>query len=486
MLYHLGWNENGDRLDVAVALNRMLAAGTTCHRLPKCAGHAEAGDYLVDIVPAVAEEFARHGLALRPWTEVVPPDALRLRPVKIAMLAGKASAYPYYGYYALALSRLGYAFRSVSGPDIANGALEGENLLILPGGFSNWSLDAKEETSGADAAVRGFFRRGGVAVTSCGGTAYLSRGRPTWLGVADARPRITQDYLRTGVGMTTCRIAEGWLRLGLPPTLELPYFHGPVFDEIGENCTALATFRDLNAIGRLFIDNPLTEATFDSQMRDRIAILRASGPRGRALMFSPHPEMGDLLAKYMTLESYVPKYLPIRGVQVMRETLDTYRPEESRSFVLILNAIEEMAREARPVTKGASGKTATVLETGAGVETLLTGWHAKAQRAALSEGQIGNLESEVLAKLAARIDRAGPLLAALLPPATAAGEDGPRLAETCLTILGDALESWRQGGVRRPAETLLELELMCLIVEAWGRLCEFHSICNSYAAGNNG
>jgi hypothetical protein len=70
-------------------------------------------------------------------------------------------------------------------------------------------------------------------LASCGGAYYLSRGRPAWLGVAAARPVFTQEYLSTGVGVVTCALAPGPHRLGLPPTLEIPYYHGPVYDELG-------------------------------------------------------------------------------------------------------------------------------------------------------------------------------------------------------------------------------------------------------------
>src|SRR5215211_4695623 len=89
------------------------------------------------------------------------------------------------------------------------------------------------------------------------------------------------------------------------------------------------------------------EAPFTRHMQGRVAALRASGPRGEATLFSPHPEMGDLLRKYMALETYIPRYLPIRGELVMRETLDSFAPAESRSFLMILNAVEELVRSAR-------------------------------------------------------------------------------------------------------------------------------------------
>ncbi len=353
----------------------------------------------------------------------------------------------------------------MSGAEIAAGALDGENILVLPGGFSNWSLDAKEETHGADRAVRTFFARGGAALASCGGAYYLAKGRPTWLGLADARPNITQDYLRTGVGITTCRIADGPLRRGLPPTLEIPYFHGPAFDEIGGNCRALGHFRDLVTPGRLFIDNPLTPETFAAHLESRIAILSAKGPRGRAILFSPHPEMGDLLAKYMLLESYIPRYLPIRGEQVMRETLTAARPEESRAFLLVLNAIEMLASEAREASAGvAQPEMSQARASGAQLDALVQAWRARSQPLVPTEGGLGDLERFLAGGFERRLPKAVE-----------------RLAASFSTIAGDAVASWQFSVKRRPAELLLELELALLLIEATATAGELHNMIEAHA-----
>lgn len=473
--YRLGWYGNGDRLDVAVAANRLTSCGLDVRRLDQPSGAAEAGDYLVALPDALADALAGFGLRLERYEVEASVAARPVAPVRALVLAGRASAYPYYGYYALALARLGIAYRPVAGGDIAEGALDGENLLVLPGGFSNWSLDAKEETEGADDAVRGFFQNGGAAVVSCGGAYYLAKGRSTWLGVADARPRITQDYLRTGVGITTCRLTEGQLRLGLPPTLEIPYFHGPVFDEIGENCLPLATFRDLNATGRLFIDNPLTQETFETHMQDRIAVLQAEGPRGRAVLFSPHPEMGDLLVKYIALEGYMPRYLPIRGEQVMRETLDAYRPAESRSFLMILNAVEAMASGARAAEPDATGAERGLAgAAGEKLKALVDAWNERAGALTPTSGGLGKLEAYLLENFRARLPAASDALLTLLPKLAASRHDGPRLAASFAAVADHATAAWANPPARRPAELLLELELALLLIEAWCRQSELH------------
>ena len=302
-MYHVSWYANHDRLDVAVLANRLVAAGVPVWRATVAAPGVEAGDYFFDGTAKLAAAVGRTGLAIAPWPDAaLPLHCETVHPAAIAVLAGEASAYPYYGYYALALARLGYSYEPVGGAELAAGTLDGENLLVLPGGISNWTLDRKEGRRGADEAVRQFLRRGGAAVVSCGGAYYFSRGRPGWLGVADARPLNTQEYLRSGVGMVTCKLSSGRHRLGLPPTLEIPYFHGPIWDDLGEGAMPLGHFRDLYATGRLFIDNPLARDTFERDMQGKVAALRVSGARGEAVLVSPHPEMADPVRTSIALE----------------------------------------------------------------------------------------------------------------------------------------------------------------------------------------
>jgi hypothetical protein len=477
-LYRLSWFTNGDRLDVAAAANRLAAAGREVWRCPAPSEGIEAGDYLVELSPKLADALRGAGLAVDAWQGARPPDAYRVKHARIAVLAGKASAYPYYGYYALALTRLGYAFTPVDGAAIAAGALERENIAVLPGGFSNWGLDAKEESSGADAVFRRFLGEGGAAVASCGGAYYLSRGRPAWLGVADARPMFTQEYLRSGVGVTTCALAPGPHRLGLPPTLEIPYYHGPVYDELGPGCAPLASFRDLYGDGRLFIDNPLSEGRFARHMQGRTAALRASGPRGAAVLFSPHPEMGDLLRKYMALESYIPRYLPVRGELVMRETLDSFSPAESRSFLMVLNAVEDLlqgARDGAPPEEACSTDGASTAPA-----ALAAAWRARHAAFKPSAGGVGDLEARIVTGLEARLNPAQRRLTELLPRAAQSAGDGPRIASSFAAIAGHARAAWSDPPQRRPAELLLELELALLIMEAWARLAELDLAVSSH------
>ena len=72
-----------------------------------------------------------------------------------------------------------------------------------------------------------FLAEGGTAIGSCGGAYYLSAGRPGWTGTAQAKPLYTHEYLQSGVGVTALEMRDGPLALGCPPTMEVPYYHGP-------------------------------------------------------------------------------------------------------------------------------------------------------------------------------------------------------------------------------------------------------------------
>ncbi len=340
--YHLGWRANGDSLDVALAVNRALAADARAWRLRADVDQADAGDYIVELTAKQHAAVAGLGLESAVWDHRLPAEAQLLSAPAVLLFAGTASRFPYYAYYALCLLRLGVAYTPCDGATLSAGALDHANLLILPGGFSTWGIDNAEGTRGADARVRSFLADGGAAIGSCGGAFYLSAGRPSWTGTAQAKPLYTHEYLQSGVGVIAVAMQAGPLALGCPPTMEVPYYHGPIYDLLGPGIEIAATFRELTLPGGLAIDNPLDHERFQRDMAGKPAILLVSGKRGRAVLFSPHPEMGDLIRKYMALDGYVRHYLPIRGFGTMRDTLRHYRIADSPSFRLVQNAIDEL------------------------------------------------------------------------------------------------------------------------------------------------
>jgi hypothetical protein len=177
----------------------------------------------------------------------------------------------------------------------------------------------------------------------------------------------------------------------------------------------------------------------------------------------------------MLLESYIPHYLPIRGPQVMRETLTAARPEESRSFLLILNAIEMLAADARGVSAAlAPREISEACASGPQLDALAQAWRYRSQLLELSGGALGDLERFLIGGLERRVPAAVERLSVVLDRLADARHDGLRLAASFSTIAGDALASWQSPAKRRPAELLLELELALLIVEATATTGELH------------
>lgn len=352
----LGWRENRGRTLVSVAAFRAAAAGVAVRR-------TETGDFLLDGGDALADALSRLGLVASPADAA---DGAPFGPVRAAVLAGAGGAYPYYAYYSHAGLSLGMVVQALDPQDAADGALDEIDALFLPGGFAIWGLDRSENVAGLDDAVRAFLARGGGIVASCGGAFYLSSGRPEWLGIVDARPRHTHEYLQTGAAIVDVEFSDAALRAGLPERMEIPYYHGPAYVSAGTNSAALGHFRDVTLPSRLFIDNPLDRANFEASLAGRPAALSADGSNGRAILFSPHPEMGDLVRKYVSLDGYVRKYLPVRGEKTMDETLRYYEPSDSPSFRLILNALAGLgltqAAAERPARPAATARAPAALD----------------------------------------------------------------------------------------------------------------------------
>jgi hypothetical protein len=464
-LVHLGWRANGDSFDVALAVNRLLARGARAWRLSASRPPADAGDYLLELAPSQQRALAGFGARGTPWSASLG-DAQLLQPPAVRLFAGKASKFPYFAYYALALLRLGIDYVPCDGATLASGTLDDANILVLPGGFATWGIDAAEDAPGADARVRAFLSTGGTAIGSCGGAYYLSAGRPAWTGTAAAKPLYTHEYLQSGVGVVTLALQPGPLAFGCPRTIEVPYYHGPIYDPpelLGAEIEVAATFESLSLPGRLGIDNPLDHDRFVRDMQGKPAILYAAGDRGRAVLFSPHPEMGDLIRKYIALDGYVRRYLPIRGYGTMRDTLRHYRVTDAPSFRLVLNAVHELmthARSSHPPELGASGWS----------ERSLT----EAARQALAAlpppgpGEEGALLAEITAWIAARIEPLAARSAEVTKHRARLGRLRPAYDHLLATTASQAGETRE----RTPAQALMELELEVSLLECWTRVAE--------------
>ncbi len=76
--YHLGWRANGDSFDVALAVNRVLAAGGRVWRLRADLTTADAGDYLIELTARQHVAIGELGLKCAPWEGWLPGEAQAL------------------------------------------------------------------------------------------------------------------------------------------------------------------------------------------------------------------------------------------------------------------------------------------------------------------------------------------------------------------------------------------------------------------------
>lgn len=470
MLLHLAWRHNLDGFDLALAANRLAARGTPLWWLGAAGPEHEPGDYLIDAGAADETALVAFGLTARRWRDAIPDGAVSLAAPRIALLAGSAGAYPNFAYYAMALARLGFDVELVDGAAIAAGWLGVTDVLVLPAGSAIWGLDAAEGVNGADARVRAFLEGGGAAVASAGGAYYLSAGRPGWTGTARARPHHAHEYLRTGVGIVSVRLLADSIGFGCPPTLEMPYYHGPVYDELDRSVSAAATFHRLVMPGRIFFDNPLEPELFSRELAGHAAILRAEGRRGRAVLFSPDPEMGDLIRKYVAFDDYVAHYLPLHGEPEMADTLRHYRPLESPSWRLVLNAIHSLMLRRRPVI-GAPAAIAPRPEASAPPD-LLAALEAALGRLPEFDGRRRHLAetlrddlTERLAGLRPRLSEADEALLSLAGPAPAIRSLRSACERAAVDAFSTEITSERSG-----TERLAEIDTALTLMEAWHRL----------------
>jgi hypothetical protein len=269
------------------------------------------------------------------------------------------------------------------------------------------------------------------------------------------------------------RLGPDSIGFGCPPTLEMPYYHGPVFAELDRAVSPAASFDRLVMPGHLFVANPLDDVFFDREMAGHTAIIRAEARRGRAVLFSANPEMGDLIRKYTALDGYVAHYLPIRGEAAMADTMRHYRPFDPPSWRLILNAIHSlMLRFKSPGAPPAAPMTVQPPEP----ELRLTAALDTALRRLELSGDaplntlIGMVRDDLLGRiepLAGRLNVVETAFSALDPPAPVIRFLWAGCEDAALTAIADGAQTDRP-----PSERLAEFETALVLAEAWCRLAE--------------
>jgi len=429
MLFHLAWRSNLDSYDVALAVNRLAARGTRLWWLGAAGAGHEAGDYLCDVDANGAERLYQFGLAAVPWRGPAPDGAVALAAPRIALFCGSARPAPGALFYAAALARLGFDVAPVDGAAIAAGVLAGHDIVVCPAGMAADGIDAGEGVSGADGKLRDFLAAGGGAIGSGEGAFYLAAGRPGATGTARSRPLYEPGARRPGSGIVSLLLDADAIALGCPPTVAVPYDCGPVFDRLDRADLPAATYDRLIEAVPWPGAAPLDEAGFARELAGRTAILRAEGPRGRAVLFAPNPEIGG-----------------DPGL-------------EAPSWRLILNAVHSLMLRSRPPLGAPAPLSLAAPDSGrAGLAETLA--------AALGGGGLAGAERDALAR---RLDRA--VARGAEAEAALDGLDGPAAAIRGLR------HAYPSGGIAapadaKPAERLHRIAAGITLLETWCRLAE--------------
>ncbi len=259
--------------------------------------------------------------------EEVPtiPTALSfsLRPMSAAVYNGRGAGADFSAPLLEVLSKGGFSYEFIDDKEIRAGKLDSFDTLIVPG-----SPDAGEcyyaglGDLGFD-RIRSFLAEKGQYLGICGG-AYLpltsyDKNNRYWLDIVEATDTEGLDYWRTGSGFVSCRIdddrhpAFSAMALGGSSTMNLVYWEGPSITIKGSNVKPLAHFETLIASGRDPLKpnwdmhdntmaeeavrswyNPLSQELFDRLLAHKCAFAEASYYDSKILLYSPHPEMGNI------------------------------------------------------------------------------------------------------------------------------------------------------------------------------------------------
>lgn len=218
------------------------------------------------------------------------------------------------------MNAFNFPYTELTDEDIRNGELDNYDLFIVPGGpDAGESYYAGLGDKGMD-EIRKYLERGGNYIGSCAGsyfplTARLNTPeRRMWLNVVGATDPTGLDYCQRGAGFVRINLdvidhpIMYSISYGLPSSLDVIYWEGPVFYVSDPNVKVLATFQSLLASGTEYpkwtndnsyvkecmtYPNPITKERFDKHLKDMPAIIEATYGKGRLIMFSMHPEFGS-------------------------------------------------------------------------------------------------------------------------------------------------------------------------------------------------
>ena len=318
--------------DTFCAVNALLRAGAvpeihTCgvyfdntQTWPE--GHYYQSGFSIDNTPRFVDIADSFGLIYEKVT-TVPTDGRKLHRKSIALYNGRGAGEDFSAPLIEVLKWGGFDFDFVDDADIRCGRLKDFGIMLVPGSPDAGECYYAGLGDKGYCEIRSFLAEGGEYLGICGGaylplTSYNTKNR-YWLNIVEATDTEDLDYWRTGSGFVRCRIEDDShpiftsIALGASSTMNLVYWEGPAITIKGGNVRTLAHFETLLACGRepmrpywdmhdntMAHDatckwyNPLTPEIFNKLLCKKTAFAEAIYRGQRILLFSPHPEMGNI------------------------------------------------------------------------------------------------------------------------------------------------------------------------------------------------
>lgn len=311
-------------------INQLLAAGVyvkwhtreqrlITSRWPE--GHIYDSGFEVENCEKAREILDEAGL-VREEVQELSGAGRMLRSMKIAFYMGRGAGVDFAKPLEEVLGWGGFFMDSLKDEDIRAGKLENYDALVVPG-----SPDAGEcyyhglGELGFE-KIREFIRDRGHYLGVCGGaylplTSYNTQNH-TWLNIVEATDTEDLDYWRTGSAHVRCRIdmsdhpVFAGVTAGNRNSVNIVYWEDPAIEIRGDNVKRLGHFERLlvsgaelapywdmfdNELAKEATDgyyNPVTQEVFDELLYQKTAFAEAEYGGHHILMYSPHPEMGNV------------------------------------------------------------------------------------------------------------------------------------------------------------------------------------------------
>lgn len=253
----------------------------------------------------------------------LPQKCHHLHAVKIALYDGRGAGRDFSDPLVEVLKAGGFEPTYIGDNEIRHDGLNNYDILVVPG-----SPDAGECYYAGlgdlgNEKIRRFIAQKGHYLGVCGGaylplTSYNTKNN-CWLNVVEATDTQDLDYWRTGSGLVRCRIDMNdhpifsGMVAGITNSINITYWEGPAIEIKGANIKQLAHFERLLASGKEplkphwdFHDNtmvsdavkgwynPMSQELFDELLVNRCAFGEADYEGHKILLYSPHPEMGNI------------------------------------------------------------------------------------------------------------------------------------------------------------------------------------------------